>query len=196
MPDRLKTPTLLLAASLGLARATRPSILPSSIPDPLAYYYLNDGTGWNLRESVTNNATAGYVTYEDTSSHPENANYVEPNWTSDEYFGNTIQCGRADTWQKDTLSLADVDYGHSGRWAMSVWFRHDPENFPGYSREQFIGHGDPIRPTSTNNQFHVQLERSSRIRTIMRDSTDIDRCARAFCRPRLFAPHTHPQPRL
>ena len=79
---------------------------------------------------------------------------------------------------------------------MSVWIRHDVVNFPGYSREQFLGHGDPIRPTSTNNQFHVQLERSARIRTLMRDSTDIARCARAFCRPRLFAPHTHLQPRL
>ena len=115
------------------------------------------------------------MTYED--DHQVN-NYTEPNWTDDEYFGSAISCGKVGVWQKDTLSLADVDYGHSGRWTMSVWFRHAAENFPGYSREQFLGHGDPIKATSTNNQFHVQLEKSSRIRTIMRDNDDIDRCAR------------------
>ena len=154
---------------------TTPFLMPAGIQRPLAYYYLDEGHGWNLRDTIAGNSTAGEVTYEDTSSHPENANYTEPNWRDDDIFGSAIQCGRADTWQKDTLSLADVDYGHSGRWAMSVWFRHDPENFPGYSREQFIGHGDPIRPTSSNNQFHVQMERSNKFLTIMRDSTDIDR---------------------
>ena len=125
------------------------------------------------------------MTYEDDH---QIGNYTEPNWTDDEYFGASIQCGRAGVWQKDTLSLQDVDYGHSGSWSMSVWFRHDADNFPGYSREQFIGHGDPIMPTSSNNQFHVQLERSSRIRTIMRDSTDIDRCMRRTAPPPFATP--------
>ena len=98
------------------------------------------------------------------------------------------RCGKAGSWQKDTLSLEDVDYGHSGRWSMSVWFRHDEENFPGYSREQFIGHGNPEMQTSSNNQLHVQLEKSSAIRTIMRDDDDIDRCAHP-------APSLPPRPR-
>ena len=101
--------------------------------------------------------------------------------SQDENFGTAIQCGSAGTWQKDTLSLPDVNYGHNGSWTMSVWFRHDTVNYPGYQREQFIGHGDPIAPTSSRNQFHVQLERSTNIRTILRDGSDIDRCAPLPC---------------
>ena len=66
--------------------------------------------------------------------------------------------------------------------------RHDEENFPGYSREQFIGHGNPEMQTSSNNQLHVQLEKSSAIRTITRDGDDIDRCAHP-------APSLPPRPR-
>ena len=151
-----------------------PFLMPTGVPQPLAYYYLDEGAGFDLKESVAGNRTAGHVTYEDDH---QITNYTNPNWGHDEYFGRALSCGRADTWQKDTLSLADVDYGHSGSWTMSVWFRHDDVNFPGYQREQFIGHGNPIAPTSSNNQFHVQMERSEVFRTIMRDSTDIDRCA-------------------
>ena len=61
------------------------------------------------------------MTYEDDH---QIGNYTQPNWATDEYFGSSIQCGRAGVWQKDTLSLQDVDYGHSGSWSMSVWFRH------------------------------------------------------------------------
>ena len=111
--------------------------------------------------------------------------------SQDENFGTAIQCGSAGTWQKDTLSLPDVNYGHNGSWTMSVWFRHDTVNYPGYQREQFIGHGNPIAPTSSNNQFHVQIERSTNIRTIMRDGSDIDRCTRA---PTLSHPKSPPAP--
>ena len=151
-----------------------PFLMPTGVPQPLAYYYLDEGAGFDLKESVAGNRTAGHVTYEDDH---QITNYTNPNWGHDEYFGRALSCGRADTWQKDTLSLADVDYGHSGSWTMSVWFRHYDVNYPGYQREQFIGHGNPIAPTSSNNQFHVQMERSEVFRTIMRDSTDIDRCA-------------------
>ena len=165
-----------------------PFPMPTGVPQPLAYYYLDEGAGFDLKESVAGNRTAGHVTYEDDH---QITNYTNPNWGHDEYFGRALSCGRPDTWQKDTLSLADVDYGHSGSWTMSVWFRHDDVNFPGYQREQFIGHGDPIAPTSSNNQFHVQIERSTNIRTIMRDGSDIDRCTRA---PTLSHPKSPPAP--
>ena len=73
--------------------------MPATIPQPLAYYYLDEGHGWNLRESISGNSAAGVVTYVtyDTSddTHPENANYTEPNWSEDEFFGSAITCAHA-----------------------------------------------------------------------------------------------------
>ena len=63
----------------------------------------------------------------------------EPNWVHDDYFGRTIACGKIGEYshQKDFIALADVDYGANGKWAMSVWYRHEPGvNFEGYQREQ------------------------------------------------------------
>ena len=40
---------------------TTPFLMPSGIPRPLAYYYLDEGHGWHLRESVGGNHTAGSV---------------------------------------------------------------------------------------------------------------------------------------
>lgn len=106
------------------------------------------------------------------ADHQEAASgYTEPNWVNDEYFGTTIQCGSESTLQKDIISLPDVDYGSTGAWSMSVWFRHADVNFANYEREQFMGHGDPAQATTSVNQFHVQLETSRNIRTILRDST-------------------------
>ena len=42
---------------------------------------------------------------------------------------------------------------------MSVWIRHEPENFDGYSKEQFLGHGNPNQYTGHRNQLHIQLEK-------------------------------------
>ena len=93
-----------------------------------------------LRDAVSG-ADSGRVLYD---ANHQSTTYTEPNWTDDERFNKTIQCGAKNGAgeQKDTLQLADVDYGHSGAWSLSVWFRHDPEDFDGKEREQFIGHGD------------------------------------------------------
>ena len=48
-----------IASLLTHANAWRPSFLPADIQDPLAYYYLNESTGWHLRDEVTANDTAG-----------------------------------------------------------------------------------------------------------------------------------------
>ena len=132
-------------------------LLPPSIPDPVAYYFFNDGSGKYLKETIQNDPMAGEVvhwvphnTNADHGSSDENR-YPGPNWQGDDYFGTVIQCGRktgqlatGGTEQKDTLSLVDLDYGHSGSWAMSVWFRDEEYNFEGASKQgQFFGHGDP-----------------------------------------------------
>ena len=85
-----------------------------------------------------------------------------------------IACGAADTEQKDTLELDDVDYGVNGAFTINVWFRHDQENFENFQREQFFGHGNPSRSTPSRNQVHYQFERSGTIRTIVYDATDSD----------------------
>ena len=77
---------------------------------------------------------------DDTQKYSHQYNSTnEPNWVDDEYFGRTIKCGdiTEHSHQKDFLALADVDYGANGKWAMSVWYRHEPGvNFEGYQREQ------------------------------------------------------------
>merc|ERR1712157_461577 len=102
----------------------------------------------------------------------------EPNWVKDLSFGQTIKCGKMggmEVIQKDTLRLKDVDYGKSGSWAWSVWFRHDKQNFFDADREQFIGHGDASDVMTSRNQVHVQFELNGILRTHLYDSSDIDR---------------------
>ena len=75
--------------------------------------------------------------------------------------------------QKDTLELADVDYGSSGAFTINVWFKHDQENFEDFNREQFFGHGDPTGWTAGSpNQLHWQFEKNGNIRTLAVDGTD------------------------
>jgi len=201
-----------------------PFKMPANIPTPMAYYFMDEGHGRNLKESVTQASDAGQVLYvtdeaadatearaevvawaassasDDDDDNDYSAEIVtaaadvaataaadglsrdatfaagraaaealhdglsaaeveaawraaasryshqhyqanEPNWVHDDYFGRTIACGEIDqtdgSHQKDFIALADVDYGANGKWAMSVWYRHEPEaNFAGYQREQ------------------------------------------------------------
>ena len=96
--------TLLLVATSATTSASKLSSanaattlfeMPATIPQPLAYYYLDEGSGWNLRESISGNSAAGVVTYDTSDTHPENANYTEPNWSEDEFFGSAITCACA-----------------------------------------------------------------------------------------------------
>ena len=140
------------------------------------------------------NNGGGSVIFDDTGTSVEDNVGVDhkPNWVDDDVFGRVIQCGdiqrdaegNITTILKDTLSLSDIDYGHSGSWSMSVWIRHEPDNFPGYSREQFLGHGNPNDYTGARQQLHLQLEpldytrdppRLGVIKTILFDNSDIDR---------------------
>ena len=138
------------------------------------------------------NNGGGSVIFDDTGTSVMDDVGVDhkPNWVDDDVFGRVIQCGDIQrdaegnimTILKDTLSLSDIDYGHSGSWSMSVWIRHEPENFDGYSKEQFLGHGNPNQYTGHRNQLHIQLEkldldadRLGHITTILFDDTDIDR---------------------
>ena len=127
-----------------------PFKMPANIPEPMAYYFMDEGHGRNLKESMTQVSDAGQVLFvdeneedvdnDDTQKYSHQYNSTnEPNWVDDEYFGRTIKCGdiTEHSHQKDFLALADVDYGANGKWAMSVWYRHDPhDNFEGYQREQ------------------------------------------------------------
>ena len=146
----------------------KPDFFPASIPATMAYYYLDEGEGYNLTDSVSGNTAAGSVNHiedhqltpgNDTHPNPQpGADHSGPNWQDDEYFGKSIACGKIDDTiiQKDTLSFADVDYGSNGSWAWSVWFRHEAGvNYPDYQREQFFGHGDPIFPTTAFDQVRA-----------------------------------------
>ena len=149
----------------------KPDFFPASIPAPMAYYYMGEGAGYDLMDSVSGDTEAGSVIHDEShqltpqdqwaaASSPEAAEHSGPNWQADEYFGSSIACGKIDDTiiQKDTLSLADVDYGSTGSWAWSVWFRHEAGvNFPDYSREQFFGHGNPVFPTTSFDQMHIQV---------------------------------------
>ena len=148
---------------------SKPDFFPASIPAPMAYYYLAEGSGYDLTDSVSGNTSAGSVNYVEehqlapkdqwaNASSPKTAAHSGPNWQEDEYFGTSIACGKIDDTitQKDTLSFADVDYGSSGSWAWSVWFRHEAGvNYPDYQREQFFGHGDPVFPTTSFDQVRA-----------------------------------------
>ena len=39
--------------------AFRPNFFPVDVAPPLAYYFMNEGSGWGLRDSVSGNANAG-----------------------------------------------------------------------------------------------------------------------------------------
>ena len=85
------------AALLLTATCTSASILPAANAygsNLVAYYALNDGTGFDLRESVSNTPNAGRVLYEDEH---QTVNYTQPNWVEDEYFGMVISCGDKET---------------------------------------------------------------------------------------------------
>lgn len=188
---------LLLPSLLGNTASAefvngKPDFFEPDVPAPLAYYYLDDGAGYDLKESVSGDPAAGSVIF--VEEHQVNSTHTEPNWIDDEFFGKTIGCGQISNKenpaegaiQKDTLSLKDVDYGSNGSWAWSVWFRHEKDvNFPDYQREQFFGHGDPTQPTPSANQVHVQYEKSGNIRTIVSDSTDADTVSTAKTRDTL-----------
>ena len=67
-------------------------LLPPSIPDPVAYYFFNDGSGKYLKETIQNDQMAGEVvhwvphnTNADHGSSDENR-YPGPNWQGDDYF--------------------------------------------------------------------------------------------------------------
>jgi hypothetical protein len=131
---------------------------------------MNEGQGFALKDSVSGNANSGKVKYDD--GHQTVA-YTQPNWVADDFFetnGQTLSCGKKSTKQKDTVELADFNYGTSGSWSLSLWFRHWPENFENYQREQLIGHGDALFGTGSPNQFHLQLEKSNKLRTVYNTS--------------------------
>merc|ERR1712144_186564 len=60
-----------------------PFDLPADIPQPVAYYGLDEGAGFDLKESVTGVINAGSVIYD--ADH-QTVNYAEPNWMEDENF--------------------------------------------------------------------------------------------------------------
>ena len=98
----------------------KPDFFPTPIPAPLAYYFMDEGSGYNLTDSVSGDTTAGSVMHvkehqltPGNETHPEpqpGADHSGPNWQADEYFGSSIACGKIDDTiiQKDTLNLADV----------------------------------------------------------------------------------------
>ena len=133
-------------------------ILPAAAAfgdDLVAYYAFNEGSGFALKEAVSGRLD-GKVIY---SEGIQTVTYDQPNWQTDERFGTVISCGDATTLQKDTLELADVDYGKNGAFTMNVWFRHDKENFADLHKEVLFGHGDPSLAAGSNpNQLHVWLE--------------------------------------
>ena len=92
--------------------------------DLVAYYAFDEGSGFDLKEAVSGQLD-GKVLYE---AEDQTVTYSQPNWQTDERFGTVISCGSATTLQKDTIELADVDYGKNGKFAINVWFRHDKEN--------------------------------------------------------------------
>jgi len=162
-------------------RSGKPEFFTDNMPTPLAYYYLDEGSGYDLTDSVSGNTQAGKVRFDE--SHQINSVHTEPNWVDDEFFGKTIGCGEienkanpeAGAIQKDYLTLQDVDYGSSGAWSFSVWFRHEKDvDFPDKEREQFFGHGDPNQGTNTINQVHIQFENDGAVRSIIKDSNDAE----------------------
>jgi len=160
-----------------------PFTWPSGMPQPLAYYWFNEGKGLKLKESVSKKEDAGYVDHE-VADQP-NGVYPGVTWVEDPNFGNVFQCGNKDTLAKDVLRLADVDYGSTGKFTINVWVRNPiGSDFPDREREQIFGHGDPQEITNAPNQIHVQLENlhldgsspGGEILTILGDGNDFQSC--------------------
>ena len=151
-----------LAALLLAARAASVAgqILPAAGAfgaDLVAYYAFDEGTGFDLKEAVTGQLDGKVLA--NPGDQPAGFTYDQPNWQTDERFGTVISCCSADTLQKDTLELADVDYGKNGKFTMNVWFRHDKENFADLHKEILFGHGDPaLSAGGSPNMLHVWLE--------------------------------------
>ena len=61
-----------------------PSFFPTSVPAPLAYYFFNEGEGWDLMNSVNRKNNSGTIIYvEDHQLHAngtEGADHLGPNW--------------------------------------------------------------------------------------------------------------------
>jgi hypothetical protein len=100
-----------LTALATQVAANLPFTMPTGIPDPLAYYWLNEGSGTAFKESVSDDANAGYVTY-DIEDQPRDANgdikYPGPTWVKDPHFGDVFQCGNLDTEARDAVMLKDI----------------------------------------------------------------------------------------
>jgi hypothetical protein len=169
-------------ATQVVANANLPFTWPSGMPQPVAYYWFNEGSGKKLKESVSNNAEAGYVDYE-VADQPGGV-YPGETWIVDENFGNVFQCGNSETLAKDVLRLEDVDYGSTGKFTINWWI-HNPigSDFPIREREQLFGHGDAQEITNAPNQIHVQLENlhlpsGGEILTILGDGNDFQSCVK------------------
>jgi hypothetical protein len=152
------------------------------MPEPVAYYWFNEGSGTKMKEAVSGVVDAGYVDYE-VADQPNGA-YPGETWVVDPNFGNVFQCGNAETMAKDVLRLADVDYGSIGKWTINVWVRNPVgTDFPDREREQLFGHGDAQEITNAPNQIHIQLENlhlptGGEISTIVGDGNDYQSCVK------------------
>jgi hypothetical protein len=163
---------------------------PDNIPQPLAYYWFNEGNGTKLKESVSGVSDAGYV--EAPTKDQPLGQYPGPTWIVDPYFGNVFQCGNPDTGAKDVLRLADVDYGSTGKFTINWWIRNPVgSDFEDREKEQIFGHGDPEEITSAPNVIHVQMENlhlqsgrrrirdaGGEILTILADGNDYKGCVK------------------
>jgi hypothetical protein len=163
-----------LTALATQVAANLPFTMPAGLPDPLAYYWLNDhapgsgvagappgGAGMTVKESVSNVADAGFVDY-DQIDQPQGI-YPGVTWVDDPHFGNVFQCGNMDKdglgEAKDILRLADVDYGSTGRFTLNFWVKNPPgTDFVNREKEQLFGHGDPYEISNAPNQIHLQVE--------------------------------------
>lgn len=157
----------------------------SPLPGRPPCRYHSHTTGWTTARAASSTtrypvacAAPIHTSSRTSQAHP----HPGANWVGDFKFGTTIACGSAATGQKDTLELADLDYGTSGAWALNFWVRNPPgSDFEGAQREQFFGHGDPLLPITTRNQVHLQFESSGARRTIVYDGSDADR--NSICAP-------------
>ena len=192
----MRLTALLLAARAASAAGQINPAAGAFGADLVAYYAFDDGTGFDLKEAVTGQLDGKVLA--NPGDQPAGFTYDQPNWQTDERFGTVISCGSATTLQKDTLELADVDYGKNGAFTMNVWFRHDKENFADLHKEILFGHGDPaLSAGGSPNMLHVWLELGyeagrpvtenpiwkdyNTIRTLMGDSNDPPSYTCPFC---------------
>ena len=54
-------------------------VVPTEVGSPVAYYALDEGTGFELRESISGDAAAGKVIYDPTH---QTVAYDQPNWVN------------------------------------------------------------------------------------------------------------------